>query len=106
MSEMRGTVIGVDGRRGFLAMQIDSGMVVVLELVSGPMPAIDDRGRGDLTRLATVDMRNMSSERDFKVAVHKVGCSLESALEMIGAKTPSDDGRPARAPSSDVQHSA
>lgn len=106
MSEMRGTVIGVDGRRGFIAMQIDSGMVVVLELVSGPMPAVDDRGRGDLTRLATVDMRNMSSERDFKVAVHKVGCSLESALELLGARATSEMVRSVRAPTSAVQDSA
>ena len=83
MTELRGTVIGVNKRRGYLAVQIDDGPVSVLELTSGPMPAVDDRGRGDLTGLANGVVRNMSRECDFRARVHATACNLATALGLL-----------------------
>ena len=80
--QMEGIVIGVNPRKGFVAVDTDHG-ITVMELLGGYHVECGDIVAGDLESCGDELVRNKSQYEDMDVFVQGVYCTAENARQLM-----------------------
>tara|TARA_R110002124_G_scaffold102425_3_gene250552 strand:- start:429 stop:677 length:249 start_codon:yes stop_codon:yes gene_type:complete len=80
---MIGTVVGINPRKGFIAIRIDDGDVTVAELLGDYDVDLRDRVRGDLEALGGEYFYNLTKQEELDVFVQGTGCSNDNAKLLL-----------------------
>jgi hypothetical protein len=81
---MLGTVIGINRRKGFIAIRLDGdGDITVAELLGDYDIDLRDRIRGDLEALGGEDFYNLTKQEELDVYVQGTGCSDYNARLLL-----------------------
>jgi hypothetical protein len=80
---MKGTVVGINHRKGFIAIRIDDGDITVAELLGDYDVELRDRIRGDLEALGGEYFYNLTKQEELDVFVQGTGCSNDNAKLLL-----------------------
>lgn len=80
---MKGTVIGVNPRIGFIAIRTEEGDLTVAELLGGYEVEPEDEISGDLNALGGETFYNNTQNEEMDVYVQGVYCSVSHARMLM-----------------------
>ncbi|WP_035597070.1 hypothetical protein [Halomonas salina] len=81
---MKGTLVGVNRRKGFIAIRTEEGELTVAELLGGYEVELEDEIRGDLNALGGETFYNITQDEELDVYVQGVQCSNRHARLLMG----------------------
>ena len=80
---MQGIVKGINNRKGFIAVETDSGEYAVLELLGGYDVEIGDVISGPLESLGEEEVINLTQSEEMDVFIQEIYCNLQSAQSLM-----------------------
>ena len=79
---MKGTIIMINEKRGFIAVQTKCD-ISVIELLGGYIVELEDVVSGDLESEGSDEIMNITQDEEMDVFIQATGCSKACAYKML-----------------------